>query len=218
MQRITRITTLLALATATPMAFGQLYGWEISVGDPTLGPLGSGFPQSTTITVSAKFDDTVDFAFASGLFDLVGTDPLGPGIAGVNWTANGLLTPFDFSGTSDGVLTTTGAMGVLPGQLHLPLPGGGTVGDSSNPAVVWTIDYTATDFSTDRIMPLETITDPGPKGFWVYTSASGSSSRQISTALLMEGMGEIRIIPAPASLGLLAVAAGTMAVRRRRPR
>lgn len=205
---------LLAIAVVSPMALGQLYGWEISVADPILGPVTSAFPQSTTITVSAKFDDTVDHAFASGLFDLVGTDPLGPGIAGVNWTTNGLITPFDFSGTSEGVLTTTGAMGVLPGQLHFPI--GGTFGDTMNPVAVWTIDYTATDFSADRVMPLETITDPGPKGFWVYESGAGSASRQIDVGSLMEGSGMIRIIPAPAAIGLLGLAAATLAVRRRR--
>lgn len=206
--------TILAVTAASPMAFGQLYGWEISVDDPILGPVTSIYPQSTTITVSAKFDDSVDFAFASGLFDLVGTDPLGPGVAGVNWTANGLITPFDFSGTSDGVLTGTGAVDVQPGQLHAPfIP---TIGVSDNPAAVWTITYTATDFSADRLMPLETNTDPGSKGFWVYESATGSTSRQISASLLMEGMGEIRIVPAPASLGLLGLAAGALCVRRRR--
>ena len=208
-----RFIPILAIAVASPVALGQLYGWEISVADPTLGPLGSGFPQSTTITVSAKFDDGVDYAFASGLFDLVGTDPLGPGIAGVNWTANGLLAPFDFSGTSDGVLTGTGAMGVLPGQLHAPFVG--SIGDATNPAVVWTIDYTATDFSADRVMPLETITDPGSKGFWVYESVGGSASRQIDVGSLMEGMGEIRIVPAPASLALLGLAASACPRRRR---
>ncbi|MEQ8317579.1 MAG: PEP-CTERM sorting domain-containing protein [Phycisphaerales bacterium] len=208
------ICTILAVAAASPMAFGQLYGWEISVDDPILGPVTSAFPQSTTITVSAKFDDSVDYAFATGLFDLVGTDPLGPGIAGVNWTTNGLISPFDFSGTSDGVLTGTGAMDVLPGQLHAPfIP---TIGVSDNPVAVWTINYTATDFSADRVMPLETITDPGSKGFWVYESLAGSASRQIDVGSLMEGMGEIRIVPAPASLGLLGLAAGALCVRRRR--
>lgn len=217
MKRITTgAITLLVLAAASPAALGQLYGWEISVGDSTLGPLGSGFPQSTTITVRAKFDDSVDYAFASGLFDFVGTDPLGPGIAGVNWTSNALISPFDFSGTSDGVLTGTGAMDVQPGQLHAPfIP---TIGVSDNPVAVWTIDYTATDFSADRFMPLETITDPGTKGFWVYETATGSTSRQISTSLLMEGSGSIRIIPAPATLTMLGLAAGTVSFRRRRTR
>lgn len=207
-------SALLALAVASPVALGQLYGWEISVADPILGPVTSAFPQSTTITVSAKFDDSVDHAFASGLFDLVGTDPNGPGTAGVNWTANSRITPFDFTGTSDGVLTGTGATGVLPGQLHFPL--GGTYGDTMNPVAVWTIDYTATDFSSDRVMPLVTITSPGPKGFWVYESMSGSSSRQIDAGTLMEGSGMIRIVPAPATFGLLGLAAATLCVRRRR--
>ncbi|MFI4917202.1 MAG: PEP-CTERM sorting domain-containing protein [Phycisphaerales bacterium JB060] len=211
-----RFIPLLAIAAASPMALGQLYGWEISVDDPTLGPLGSGFPQSTTITVSAKFDGSADYAFASGLFDLVGTDPLGPGVAGVNWTANGLISPFDFSGTSDGVLTGTGAMDAQPGQLHAPFAG--SIGLSDNPVAVWTIDYTATDFSADRFMPLATITDPGGKGFWVYETAAGSTSREIDAALLMEGAGRIRIIPAPATLGLLSLAAGTLGLRRRRTR
>ncbi|MFI4881929.1 MAG: PEP-CTERM sorting domain-containing protein [Phycisphaerales bacterium JB064] len=209
-----RTMTLLAIAAASPVALGQLYGWEISVDDPTLGPLGSGFPQSTTITVSAKFDDSVDFAFATGLFDLVAADPLGPGVAGVNWTANGLLTPFDFSGTSDGVLTGTGAMGVQPGQLHAPFAG--SIGVSANPVAVWTIDYTATDFSLDRVIPLDTVTDPGSKGFWVYSSAAGSGSRQIDVGSLMEGAGMIRVVPAPATLGLMGLALVGISVRRRR--
>lgn len=208
-----RTMTLLALAAAAPMAMGQLYGWEIRVGDPILGPVTSAFPQSTTITVSAKFDSSADFAFATGLFDLVASDPLGPGIAGVNWTANTLISPFDFAGTSPGSLTGTGAMDVQPGQLHAPFAG--TVGDSSNPVAVWTINYTATDFTMDRVIPLATETDPGSKGFWVYETAAGSTSRQILFGSLMEGAGSIRVVPAPASLTLLGVAAA-MSLRRRR--
>lgn len=189
-------------------------GWIIQVQDPILAPAGhsSGLPQSTTIEVYAKFDSAVDYAFAAGLFDLVANEH---GDLGVTWTDPMRVAPFDFPpGTpaDDGRPETNGASRAKPGQLHFPAIG--TIGDDSNPALVWTIEYNATDFRS-RFIDLETITDPGAKGFALFDDEFAGTSRRIDASLLMEGMGQIQIIPAPGALACLGLAGLTL-VRRRR--
>ncbi|MFG0283862.1 MAG: hypothetical protein ACF8R7_05525 [Phycisphaerales bacterium JB039] len=208
--RFAPITLALGAAAAlSASAAAQSYGWDIDVASPTLGPVGSGLPQATLITIKAKFDATSDYAFAAGLFDLVAGES---GTAGVNWKTNTLLSPFDATGTFAGTLAADGATGVKPGQIHFPLAS--IIGDSSNPAPVWTITYAATDF-TPRSISLATVTDPGSKGFSVYDSATTGASHQIPLSSLVEGSGKITIVPGPAPLTLLALGALCAGARRR---
>ncbi len=198
----------LAVVFAGSAAHAQMpaEGWLLDVQDPVLAPVGhaSGLPQSTVITLRAKFDDATDYAFAAGELDFI-ADELG--IAGTNWTDNMLIAPFDVDGTYEGDLEPDGASGILLGQLHFP--GAGIFADTSNPVDVWRIEYTATDF-TPRVIDLTTLTSR----FDVYIDSTGLS-RTVDPGSLMEGTGEIRIIPAPATLALGAMA-GLVAVRRRR--
>lgn len=191
-------------------------GWIIKVEHPILAPLGhpSGLPQSTVITVCAKFDSAEDYAFAAGLFDFVASEGMV-----TNWSANMRIAPFDAGGAvggpDEGTLMARGARGAKPGQVHFPLPGGGGIlGDPSNPAEVWTITYTATDFR-ERFIDLATITDTGLKGFALYEDAATPTSRRIDASLLMEGSGRIQIIPAPGSIAGVGLAWLVIARRRR---
>lgn len=195
-----------AVVAAAGAASAQVEGWIIDVQDPVLAPVGhaSGLPQSTVVTVRAKFDSSTDYAFAAGELDFIANEL---GIAGTNWTNNVLISPFDGTGTSPGTLEADGASDIILGQLHFPTAG--IYADTSNPIDVWQIEYTATDF-TPRVIDLSTLTSR----FDVYIDSTGLS-RSVAIGSLMEGTGEIRIIPAPGALALGAVA-GLVAVRRRR--
>jgi|GEM_PF-1269391 len=181
-------------------------GWIIDVHDPVLAPVGhpSGLPQSTVITLRAKFDGATDYAFAAGELGFIASEF---GTAGTNWINNVLISPFDPLGTSPGTLEPDGASAVNPGQLHFPTAG--IFADTSNPADVWQIEYTATDF-TPRVIDLSTLTNR----FDVYIDATGLS-RTVAIASLMEGSGRIEIIPAPTTLAI-GLMAGLVSVRRRR--
>lgn len=215
-QPLATVAGLAALAgplAATAVAQMSPNGWIIKVQDPILAPPGhsSGLPQSTVIEVCAKFDSAEDFAFAAGLFDFVA------GEVGTlaNWSDNMRVAPFGSIGSviDDGTLTTTGATGAKPGQAYFPplVPA-----DFSNPALVWTIKYTATDFR-ERFIDLDTITDLGRKGFALYEEEGSPRSRGVDATLLMEGSGQIQIIPAPGALACLGLA-GLVLNRRRRER
>jgi uncharacterized protein (TIGR03382 family) len=199
---------LAAVALVAGAARAQMpaEGWIIDVADPVLAPVGhaSGLPQSTVITLRAKFDGATDYAFAAGELDFIAGEL---GVAGVNWTDNALLSPFDGMGTSAGTLEADGASGIIAGQLHFPAAG--IFADTSNPVDVWRIEYTATDF-TPRFIDLSTLTTR----FDVYVDTTGIS-RTVDPGMLMEGTGRIQIIPAPATAALGALA-GLAAVRRRR--
>jgi hypothetical protein len=210
-----RIHTLAAIAglaaltgplTQTALAQMSPNGWIIKVRDPILAPVGhpSGLPQSTVIEVCAKFDADLYHAFGAGTFDFLASETSAPS----DWSANMLIAPFNVDGTNPGTLSPggDGATGVTPGQIFFPplLPA-----DTSNPALVWSITYTASDF-TERCIDLETLTTR----FDVYIGTLGES-RSLDVSMLMEGTGKIQIIPAPGALGCLGLAGLTL-VRRRR--
>lgn len=188
-------------------------GWIIKVENPILAPAGhpSGLPQSTVITVCAKFDSAEDYAFAAGLFDFVASEGMV-----TNWSANMRIAPFDaggaIGGPDEGTLMARGARDAKPGQVHFPA--GGILGSPSNPAEVWTITYTATDFS-ERFIDLATATDAGLKGFALYEDATTPRSRRIDASLLMEGSGRIQVIPAPGSIACVGLAWLVIGRRRR---
>lgn len=208
MQPIEMLTVLAGMAAlAGPLAQNTKAqmapnGWIIEVHDPILAPPGhsSGLPQSTLITIKAKFDSSEYYAFAAGRFDFVASESGG-------WSGNSLLAPFDGMGTRPGILSPTGTTDVITGQMHFPPF---TVGDPSNPADVWTIMYTATEF-TPRFIDLETLTSR----FDLYIAAASAESRPLRTSMLMEGDGRIQIIPAPGSIACVGLAWLVIGRRRR---
>lgn len=181
-------------------------GWIIKVRDPILAPVGhpSGLPQSTVIEVCAKFDADLYHAFAGGAFDFLSGETSAPS----DWSGNVLIAPFNPIGTNPGTLSAggDGATGIVAGQVFFPPL---IIADTSNPALVWSITYTASDF-TERFIDLETLT----RRFDAYIGTLGES-RTLDVSTLMEGTGRIQIIPAPGALGCLGLA-GFALVRRRR--
>lgn len=209
--RAMAITMGLGLAVGLAgTARGQMpnTGWFIDIDNPVLAPVGhaSGLPQSATITVIAKFDSSTDYAFAGGGFDFIASEL---GVAGVNWRNAQLIAPLAGPGTTAGVVEPFGASGILAGQLHFPPAG--IFGDPSNPIAAWQIEYTATDF-TPRLIDVETQTT----GFFLYIDQASGASRSVLPGSLMEGLGQLQVIPAPGSLALLALGALAGAPRRRR--
>jgi len=198
------LAALASPLTATAADQMSSYGWIIRVQDPVLAPAGhsSGLPQMTTIEVYAKFDDLEHYAFAMGDFDFIASEN---GIAGVNWIDNTLVAPFDLGAA--GLLQDNGAVNIMPGQLHFPPA---IIGDDSNIALVWTINYTATDF-TKRAIDFGTLT----RQFAVYDDAFTDSLSFVDPVNLWEGEGGFRIIPAPGAAALLGLG-GLIASRRRR--
>lgn len=200
---------LAALAGLATTAAAQMSpnGWIIEIQDPILAPAGhsSGLPQSTTVEVYAKFDGDLDYAFAAGLFDFVASEGTLP-----NWSFNQRIAPFNAipGAIFDGMLLPPEVLDVNPGQLHFPPAG--IIGLDDNPALVWTIEYTATDF-TERFIDLETVTSR----FDLYIDESLPDSRTLDTSMLMEGMGQVQIIPAPGALACLGLAGLTLLRRRR---
>ncbi|UYV12348.1 MAG: hypothetical protein NCW75_13735 [Phycisphaera sp.] len=157
----------------------------------------------TTVEVYAKFDSAVDYAFAAGIYDFIANEAGG-------WSDNTLVVPFGPNETSASVSLPgdPDATSATLGQIYF-LPAG-IFADPTNPALVWTMKFTATEF-TPRFIDLETITSR----FALYIDGALPDSRSLDTALLMEGSGQIQIIPVPSALACLGLAGLTL-VRRRR--
>jgi hypothetical protein len=177
-------------AGAPPMDFG----WSINVENPVLGPLGSGLPQQTKITISATIAGT-HFAFAAGEFDLIFSE----GTHGVNWTGATLLAPLNFDPSPIGTPVAGRFNDIRPGQIHFPA--GGINADSGNPIAAWEVTYTATDFSTDRTVDVRTETER----FDAYLAAALATSETVTLGL--EGMAAFQIVPEPGSVALGGVGA-----------
>lgn len=198
----------MVLAFGGVMAVGSLaqaqQSWLINVADPMLGPAGSGLPQQTTVTVSASFDNTADFAFAAGEFDFLFSE----GTPGVNWINNTLLAPVNLDPVPVGVAGMGQLSDVRPGQLHFPAA---TINaDNANPIDVWQVTYVATDFSSERAINLSTLTNR----FDVYLSNATATSE--TRATVVEGTASFTVTPEPASFVTLAVGGLMLAGRVRR--
>lgn len=110
------------------------------------------------------------------------------------------------AGTRVGTPSATGYDGIIAGQIHFH----STPADPTNPMAFWRATYTAPD---DAAAPLDISLTTRTSRYDVYISRDRFSS-QSRLADLVEGSGTIRVIPAPASVLVLAL--GGMAVRRRR--
>lgn len=181
----------LGLATV-PTAHAQVNGYDIVVG----GVVSPGSP-STSVQVWADWDSAAGFyAFAAAEYDLLG-DATG------SFSAPTLELPDlgQFAGTPAG----GDVLGVVVGQLHFPTIG--AFADTSDPLLVWSGTWSTTDF-TPRLVDLTTDTF----AYSLYLDATGASGGFLPT--VVEGMGRIQVVPAPASLALIGL--GVVAALRRR--
>ena len=181
------------------------FGWSISVENPVLGPLGSGLPQQTKITISATIAGT-HFAFAAGEFDLIFSE----GAHGANWTGATLLAPLNFDPSPVGTPVDGRFNDIRPGQIHFPLAG--INANSGNPIAAWEVTYTATDFSSARTIDVRTDTER----FDAYVAMALATSESVTIGA--EGMAMFQVVPEPARLALGALGAIMLAaflIRRR---
>lgn len=185
------IIALVGVAGLATAAFGQA-GWRIDVSNNITGP----GQNSAEVTVSA-FYSAPDHAFGGGLFNVVASE--------AGWVAGSnevILPPPSNPGTINGASIT----GITAGQVHFPPV---VMANTANPLATWKATWSTNDFSP-RSVSLSTVTTR----FDVYISATTPQSVSRLTGLL-EGAGEIRIVPAPSALALLGLG-GLVAARRRR--
>ncbi|MEO1278168.1 MAG: hypothetical protein AAFV77_04350 [Planctomycetota bacterium] len=165
----------------------------IEVDDDTLLP-----GQSTTVTLSAQW---TDYAMCCVFTDLVAST----GDAG--WSDLALIAPMDGPGTSEGVLAPIGVDDIIAGQLNFPP---GSFPPPPNPLPFWRATYTAPD---DVIAPFDVDLTTETSLFEVYVERGTQETRDLLPGLV-EGSATIRVIPAPASVTVLAL--GLITNRRRR--
>ena len=188
-----RAATLMSLAAVSGAAVAQP-AITIEVDDPVLLP-----GESTTVRLSAAFDPD-DYAMAGLATDVVAT--------GGSWSDLMLVSPMDGPGTSPGAASGTRVDGILAGQLHFPV-GAGIFADDSNPIAFWQATYTV-DLATDPTI-VDIRTETMRFDVYIWRDSSRSESR---LGELVEGSGTITVIPAPASVAVLALRAACL--RRRR--
>ncbi len=173
-------------ATVTPNTY------EIVVSNPV-----SPTTPSTTVEVYAQWDSELFYAFAAAEWSLRGDttgDFSGP--------ASAFSDPGQFDGTPD----NGDVMDIITGQLQFPPAS--VFADTSDPILIWSGTWSTTDFTARTV---DLTTDTGR--YSLYLDDTGMS-RDV-TPTVLEATGQIRVIPAPASLALLALG-GLAAVRRRR--
>lgn len=184
------ITALVGVAGLATAALGQA-GWNISVSNNITGP----GQNSTVVKVSARFSPS-DHAFGAALFDVVAGE--------TGWSNNELILVA--TGTNPGVIDGARVNAVTAGQIHFPPL---VFANTENPIDVWRATWSTNDFSPRQVQ-LRTET----RRFDVYISATTPQSES-RLAGLLEGSGQITIIPAPSALALLGMG-GLIAARRRR--
>ncbi len=178
--------TAIASATVTANTYDIRVSNVVSPGQP-----------STTVEVYADWDSDLFYAFAAAEWALRGDgtgDFSGPTLA------------FSDPGQDAGTPMTGDVMDIVTGQLQFPP--GGIFADTSDPILIWSATWSTTDF-TARTVDLSTET----ARYSLYLDDTGLSSDVTSTVI--EGLGRIEVIPAPASLALLGLG-GLVAARRRR--
>ncbi len=147
-----------------------------------------------TVRLSVEFNP-VDHAFAASLFTVRASEP-------------GWSNPRHLIGPPNGppLIVALYVQGITVGQIHFPPV---VMANTANPIAAYEIDWSTNDFRP-RLVTIETLTTR----FDVYISDTSPASES-RMATLMEGRGEIRVIPAPGALSVLGVL-GLTAVRRRR--
>jgi hypothetical protein len=182
----------LALASAGALADGERLYFEVS------NALSPGQP-TATVTLWTAFDPR-DYCFGAVRTEAIASDG--------QWSDPRLIPPMIAGGASPGVVSADGLRveGVLPGQFHFPFE---YYGDPSNPIALWQAEITVTDF-TPRAIMLSTETDR----YMVHPFRDQATGRDVAD--VAEAAAAIAVVPAPASLGVLAMGAGLAGARRRR--
>lgn len=176
----------LAMATVTANTYEIRVSNVVSPGTP-----------STTVEVYAVWDSDAYYAFNNATWNLTGD-----GTGAFSGPASAFTDPGQVGGTPTG----GDVLGITTGQLHMPM--GGIFADTSNPIRIWSATWSTTDF-TPRTVDLFTETDL----YNLFSDDTGASWNVTPT--VFEAEGQIRVIPAPASLALLGLG-GLAALRRRR--
>lgn len=176
----------MASATVQPNTY------DIQVSNPV-----SPSSPSATVEVWADWDSDLFYAFAAAEWSLRG-DTTGD--------FSGPMSAFTDPGQNDGTPTGGDVTDIVTGQLQFPT--GGIFADTSDPIMIWSGTWSTTDF-TARSVDLLTET----LRYSLYLDDTGLSSDVTSTVI--EGTGQIQVIPAPASMALVGLG-GLVALRRRR--
>lgn len=183
--------------SALPAAAENAWRFEVEYSDPA-GVINS-LDDTARVTLWAGFDENL-YAFAGGVLSVNGDDPRDAGV----WSFIERL--LKGPGTRDGLAGGGWVTDIITGQLHFP--SANIFADTSNPIEAWTAVWQTEDLAPRTVM-LGTFTSK----FDIYTNDAGVSDQFIDT--LMEGIGEIRVVPAPAGAGVLVALAGLFVPRRR---
>lgn len=176
----------MASATVQPNTYEIRVSNVVSPGTP-----------SATVEVWADWDADLFYAFAAGEWALRGD---------TSGDFSGPMSAFTDPGQEDGTPSAGDVIDIITGQLQFPA--GGLAADTSDPVMIWSGTWSTTDF-TARTVDLATET----ARYSLYLDDTGLSSDVTPTVI--EGAGEIMVIPAPASLALVGLG-GLAAMRRRR--
>lgn len=156
--------------------------------------------QSTTVTMAAGWGGPW-YMMCCVAADL----QISTGEAG--WSNLQLIAPMAGPGTSEGSLTAIGVEGILAGQLNFPP---GKWEPDPNPLPFWSATHTA---PTDVAAPFDVELTTKTSLFDVYVERGTAETHSLMD-VLTEGQATIHVIPAPASL--LIIAAGPLFVTLRR--
>jgi hypothetical protein len=193
------VTVAIAAAhSAAVSAASAQGGWEFRLSADTLTPQ----EPSVTITLAVSFP-AADFAFAGANWNVHATEPGWSDLERLPLQIPPTLFPCDPS--CDGIVAGGDVTGISHGQLYAF----GFIPDPSNPIALWRATFTVTDFSTAREIVLSTTTTR----FEVYIEDLGPGSPRASRTP-DEGRAIMRVIPAPAPLALLGIAAFVATCRR----
>lgn len=189
-----RTTTAAVLALACT-ALAQ-YRIVIDIETPALLP-----GESTTVTLSAGYGGT-DYAIAGVATNLVTS------VGSEGWSDAAVIVPMSGPGTTAGVASATGYDGIIAGQLQLPRHM--YYADPTNPIPFWRATYTA---PIDAAVPFDVDVSTRTTRYDAYP-AMWSERAEPRLGELADGSATIRVIPAPASVLVLAL--GAACIRRRR--
>lgn len=193
--------TIAALAATAGLASAQTVTINILIDEPVLAP-----GDSTTVRLLGGWSGT-DYAVAGVhtdvLYETTGAD------LSTAWSDAGLIAPMDGPGTSAGAPASGRHADIIAGQLNFPVAGI-YAWPQPNPIPFWEITFTApVDAGGGYRVDLWTLTER----FDVYLERFSARSES-RLDVLVEGSGQIFVVPAPATSA--AIALGLLALRRRR--